>query len=645
MASAGDTVKEIIENAIKGADDMVQATDNLAKFAVQAASDIVIRERVNPEYHTLERERIPEVEMNDPGVFETTFQRPASNLDLPDFRDPANVSVPDLPPPPADLDTSDLFLTPRPTFDVQDTTGSPPDIDTDFVFPDAPLITLPDAPAAITLDLPEVVDPALPSFDAVFQGETPTAPDAAAQVRIEYDQLAPVMRAVVDESVDAIIARLNPAQNAAMAQLEQRIAERLEGGTAMNEAWEQALYDRTRSRIHAEVAAATDEALVASGKRGFALPQATIAALIARVRTAASDRLAASATEVAIQRHQLELGFLQFVMGLSQSMRQMMLSTALQHAANMVGVNGQAIDMARATAALLVDLHGAAIQLYQAQTQQYRAEADIFEARLRAALAELEKARVQLDMEQAKINANRTEVDIYQARIAAQSELVRQYVAQLDGIRTRAEVQRQRVDIYGETVRAYLGKVQAKQAEFGAYRAAIDGDSARVDAFAQQVAAYRSQVDAARSITDAQTSANEAIAQFNSAQQQRYAATVEQVKTELQVSLGEFQANAEAYSRRLDQFRTAAGLRETNARLALAEFQATTQASTDIFRGLLAQATSNNNISVEQVRMLADSARSSASVLGGVASTYISSLNTMASIAEEQFISESTPTP
>lgn len=642
MASAGDTVNEIIQNAIDGADDMVQATDNLAKFAVQAASDIAVRERVNPEIHTLERERIPEVDMVDPGVFATTFQRPNTSLELPQFRDPANVTVPDLPQAPPALNTDDLFLTPRPVFDVPNLVGELPDIDTDFVFPDAPLISLPDAPEPIALSLPEVRDPALPSFEAVFQGVAPTAPDAADRLRVEYDQLAPVMRNVVDSAIDTLLARYNPEQTPAMAALEARIAERMGGGTAYSDEWEQALYDRARSRIHAEVRAATEEAAAAAGRRGFALPQATIASLLERVRTAASDRLATSATEVAIERHRLELGFYQFILQLSQSMRQMMLSAMLQHAANMVGVNGQAIEMARATAGLLVDLHNAAIQLFQAQTQQYRVEADIFEARLRAALADLEKAKVQLDIERTKVDINRVAVDTYQSRIAAQSELVRQYVAQLDGIRTRAEVQRQKVDIFGETVRAHLGMVQAKEAEFGAYRAAIDGDSARVNAFAQQVAAYRAQVDAQTAITAAQTSANEAISQYNQAQQQRYAATVEQVRTELQASVAEFSANADAYVRRLEQFKTAASLRETNARLSIEEFRATTDASTRIFEGLLRQATSNNNISVEQIRMLADSARSSAAVLGGVASTYVSSLNTMASIAEEQFIQAST---
>ena len=641
MPSAGDTVNEIIQNAIDGADDMVSSTDNLAKFAVQAASDIAVRERVSPEYHTLEQHRVPEVPLVDPGVFDTSFQRPNTNLELPEFRDPANVSVPQLPDPPPELNTDDLFLTPRPAFDVPNLVGDIPDIETDFVYPDAPLISLPDAPAPVTLNLPTVADPALPSFDAVFQGEVPVAPDAANRLRAEYDQLAPVMRSAIDAAIDGWIASQDAHHPAAMAQLEERIAARLDGGTAANEAWEQALYDRARTRIHAEVAAATDEALITAGKRGFALPQATLASLVARVRTAASDRLAQSATEIAIQRHQLELGFLQFILQLSQSMRQMMLSSALQHAANMVGVNGQAIEMARATAALLVELHAAAIQLFQAQTAQYRVEADIFEARLRGALAELEKTKVQLDIEQAKINANQSEVAIYQARIAAQTELVRQYVAQLDGIKTKAEVQRQKIDIFGETVRAHLGMVQAKEAEFGAYRAAIDGDTALVNAYGEQVSAYRETVNAQRSITEAQTSANQAIAQYNAAQQQRYAATVEQARTELQASVAEFQGNAEAYVRRLEAFKTAASLKETNARQALAEFVATTDASARIFQGLLAQAESNNQLSVKQIEVLADSARSSAAVLGGVASTYVSSLNTMASIAEEQFISAS----
>ena len=86
MSSAGNTVNNIISNAISQAALLTLDTEDATQFAVKVAQSMITPERVDLFINPLTVSPVPEISLVDPGVFTGSFVSPDTSLTLPAFK-------------------------------------------------------------------------------------------------------------------------------------------------------------------------------------------------------------------------------------------------------------------------------------------------------------------------------------------------------------------------------------------------------------------------------------------------------------------------------------------------------------------------------------------------------------------------------
>lgn len=277
-------------------------------------------------------------------------------------------------------------------------------------------------------EAPLVVDP-------LFQGEAlaPKKLESTADDAYEVaDQASENLRKNIENILDGWLDYHAPSYSTLNGYIDDRLRSVLSGEDgALSDAFEQALYSRMRQRIDAESRAAELQSARSMAKRGYAMPQVVLSAQLAQSATAAADRAAQAATEVAIERAKMELQHLQFVTGMASEARQLLRAQAYQAAAVMVDVyragfargadsGNLTLSEAQANAGNFkawIDKYGAdwqgqtaKAQVFGAQVQAYGARIDGHKANLQAAIdalrADIDAARIGLEKGRALVDAD-----------------------------------------------------------------------------------------------------------------------------------------------------------------------------------------------------------------------------------------------
>ena len=155
-------------------------------------------------------------------------------------------------------------------------TVTPPNITTDFTFPDLPAELVNPVIAAPTL--PDRIEPtaptiALPSFDGVAPTGDMTPPeDLAGQMVAAYNDVRPAMVAAIGSHVDAWLTRHNPQFFTQLQRIEDQLATYLAGGTGLSSDVEDAIYERAKDKDIAEARRASRQVYANAAARGFTIP-------------------------------------------------------------------------------------------------------------------------------------------------------------------------------------------------------------------------------------------------------------------------------------------------------------------------------------------------------------------------------------
>ena len=486
-------------------------------------------------------------EESKPGAFTDSYISPdASLIEGLDFLPAYLPGLPELPAAPSVLDTSGLFATPRPEWNVPDFTTDLPVVNTAIALPTTPTITIPDAPEAgdSGLVVPDIV---VPTFDDQFTGTAPETVDGAARVASEYESRWPAIVATAGAYVDTWMTTHCPEYHAALATLESRIATAMEGGNATDEAWEQAIYDRARVRVVDEQHVSQRSITTEYSKRGFVIPPGAVMAGLARIQHEGSRNLAAVSAEIAVQRAQMELQHLQFAMGLSAQLRQGFVSASANYMQLLLSANGQALDYAKEIGRLAIEVFNQRVQLYQLEIQRYQLESQVYTVLLESAFAELRKFEAEVEAEKLNIDLDRNAIALFEAKISAERNKIEIYNAQIMAARTALESEAQKVAIYESQVRAYAARVNGKESEYNAYRAAIQGDMSRVEAYQTEVQAYGTRVQAAGTVVEAERSISQSINEFNRGLLQKQEGQIRQYAANIQGETARIGANVDVY--------------------------------------------------------------------------------------------------
>lgn len=413
-----------------------------------------------------------------------------------------------------------------------------PGINTNFDFPDPPdalinpLIAVP-----VINDRAEPVKPQvmLPVFDAVAPTDTPLAPtDLDTRFKSAYQDISPEMRTVLDGQVDAMLLKHNPRYHEQMARIENQLATYLDGGTGLNPAVENAIYERSRGKANAEARRVRDSAFSDAAARGFTLPGGAVFSAVQNARQAAADINATASREIVVKQAEMEQQNLQFAVTTSTNLRMTLLQASLSYHQNLISINGQALDYAKTVLSSIIEIYNLEVKAFSLRLDAYKAEAVVYETRLKSAMATIELYKVEVQVLEAMTNVDKAKVDVYRARIEALVSLSNVYRAQIDAVVAKANLEKLKIDVFQSKVQAFTAQVQAKNSEWQGYSAAVNGETAKVQLHQVQASIYNSRLQGYKTGIDAQSEVVRAAAVTNEAKARQYAAVLDGYKSVVQ---------------------------------------------------------------------------------------------------------------
>lgn len=391
-----------------------------------------------------------------------------------------------------------------PTFDDIAFPDAPGDAPTfaDIGIPAAPDVTLPDVPALADIDIPEAPSIITPTFE----GTSPVLPvmDTPGQV-FSYQEGAfasPLWDAVSAQLVDDV---LNGGDVSAILDTA--------GVFEQQSRWVVEERERRKEEIRA-----TYSAMGYSRLPGPALAQIRVVELDAeKSLEGLLNTITAKKAELTIQNRQFAIQ---------------------QSLAAVTGValevwnqsNNRALESAKAAVAAAYQDVDARVALHNLQVSAFQAHAAVFQAKIQAALADLEAYKTTMEGARIRGELRKQDVDLYLARLQGVTQVIEVYKARMAAASIQADTQKSTIAAYESRVQAFATEVNAVTAQYNARVAQISGEKAKAEVFATQAQAYATQVGAVKTIADIDVARAGIVTQRNQSNVQLFGANVDAYK-------------------------------------------------------------------------------------------------------------------
>lgn len=351
--------------------------------------------------------------------------------------------------------------------------------------PETPLIPVPIAPpppGAVVMPVsPDYVLPQVPTFESLnipsaptitipeFEGEKPVWVDPPFNESWTFDP-----KAYESVMLDKLVAALDP-----MLQAKQALPAHIEA----------AIFQRARSRIEVETQRNVDQAFAEFGNRGFAEPPGMLGGRVNEIRQGGANAIAEAARDAAIKQFEETLANLRFAVVQGAALEGVFLQLHIED--NRVAL--QAATFQRESAIAVLNYR---VTVFNARQQAYATDAQVFETRLRAALAHIEVYKAQIEGELAKGQVNEQRVRLYEGMLRGIDILVGIYRSRMEAVKIRTDADRNVVERFKAEVDAFDSRWRAHVAEWQGYSASIEGEGKRADVFRTLMDGRMKKIDA-----------------------------------------------------------------------------------------------------------------------------------------------------
>lgn len=359
----------------------------------------------------------------------------------------------------------------------------------------APIITLPDAPSvnygtapavpAIGVvavpDAPEVLTPSTPAYLAVSS-------HSLGAIDLHEDWLTRLEEIPTLELLSPTPYSYSPSPKYASALLDalkDKVRQRLEGGTGLPPAVEQAIWDRARDRETSIAQANVDEIQRHSEALGFRLPAGVTVAQTRQAQQSYYDKLSELSRDVSIKQADLEQANLKHAIEEGLKLESQLLDYAMK--LEQIG-----FESAKFGAENAIQAYNAVVDAYKASLSGYQTYAQAYETVIKAELSQIEIFKGKLAGEETKANINRTLVEQYKAAIDAGMAQVKVYEAQVGGAKALIELEATKLGAAGEQIKAYVAQVNAETAKVEAYKASVQGEATKIEIYKTKAQAFAS---------------------------------------------------------------------------------------------------------------------------------------------------------
>lgn len=474
--------------------------------------------------------------------------------------------------------TQPSFVEPLRPSQLPEFTGTAPSV-TDITVPAAPdaLYGMNLVPPTLSdITVPPAPSVVLPEFAATAPDTNIAAPtDFSAVFAQNYSNASVSMRAALESEVDAQLLKINPEYHNQMAALEARLTTYMAGGTALPVAVEQAIFNRARDKTNGEYLQARDGIWAEGAKRGFTIPGGAQYSALNQARQAAADNNARAAMDVSLKQAELEQNNIQFAMTQSAELRKAVMGALNAWFGNLIQLNGQGLEYARDLLQASIALYDTMVKIATARIEIYKAEAQVYEIRLKAVMAVYDVYQAEIRALEAQVNVDRARVDAFTAQAGAYGALANAYRAVIEGVVAKAQLEKIKADIFGEQVRAFSAQVGAKQAEWQGFTAQVQGEVAKQGAFETQVRAYGEQVRARATEIQGYEAQVRAITAKNEGAYRTYGAAVQAFTALIGGQSEAVKADVTAFEGQVRSYIASATAEEARVKAKIAGYQAT----------------------------------------------------------------------
>lgn len=553
----------------------------------------------------------PVISFTMPAIEEGTFLRPTPpstpsvgtvDASVPDVPTLDAVTLDALPAMPEEPDFGGLAYRP-PTAPNVAVPERPADMDVTLeavVVPEAPGFVMPTDPTLYALNLPTIPDLTIPAFDGIRPTLNLHAPvEGLNWVYDPYDQT----------EINTIRSQLS--------------AMRI-NGLALPAAIEQAIFDRARGREDVLSLQQEQEAGRVLASRGLRQPAGLMAQSLQALREKARLTSSGASRDLGIEIAKQNIEAVRF--GLSQAIA--LESTLLQ---NHIAVQGLTLDAAKAAHAALIAVFESQVALHNAQWEGFKAEAQVYEARLRALATQVDMAKARIDAEKVKGDINEGLVRAYGEKVRALSALADMYRAQVDAAKAKGEINVQRLEQVRLRLQAYGMDVDAYGKQWDAFAKQADAEATVIryyealgNVFGQRVNAWKGQVDAQ------QTRAQTQIAR-NGQSLELFRTALDGVRTRVAAQSANVESVARIFAAETALFaaqgqvsaaESAAGDRTASLRM---------EQSKLIFDSAVQNARMAADVGIKKAELAIEGSRGAAQVLGQLTASVLSGVNLSAS--------------
>ena len=461
MADVTQSAAEIVNDKYDRSIELANAaTSAVERFQTALNNSIYSPPTVSVQWQTLAAPNLPPIP-NMPAL-------PNINLDVPDNM-------------PSALDAT-MGNVQIDTFDVEAPVLN---------FPTTPNLTIGAAPA-----LPEVRDVAMPDAPTIV---LPDAPEFLALqthtfggINLHEDWLDKLDEIPTLSIMQPVPFSYSPGAKYAsqlLDNLKATLNARIQGGTGLTPAVEQAIWDRSRDRETVLALAREQEVLRGAEALGFALPSGVMAGQLADARREYHDKLSGLSRDIAIKQAEMEQANLQQATTLALQLETTLLDDCYK-------LEMLAFETAKTAADNAIAAHNAAIEHFKALLAGYQAYAAAYDTVIKAELNKVEVFKALLSAEETKANINRALVERFKAEIDGAMAAVQIYQARVGAAKTLVELEGTRIQAGAEQVKAFVATVNAETAKADMYRAAVGAEGTKVEAFRALTGAYAAKVGA-----------------------------------------------------------------------------------------------------------------------------------------------------
>jgi hypothetical protein len=394
-----------------------------------------------------------------------------------------------------------------PTYDPSIPEGYDPDIESPTIpemnvpdpgidIPSAPDVPWPDTnvdpPGIANIAIPSPPSDSIPPIPSLDFDEVPSPPEYNV---IEFDHEAPTDELTPPETEFY----WNEAEyNSAVYEYlrEKLYNELVSGGTGLDDATEQAIYDRATARQELENQKLYDNALNFFASRGAPLPPGALNGALIEVDYKIAQVREDLNNDILIQQSKLAQENTHFIITSAINLERMAIEYCNAYQQRAFEAAKYAVESAHS-------LYLMKAEALKIKTQIYQILAQVYEARIRGEVAKAELYKARIAGLEASTNIKRAMVELYLAQIKGVEVLYNCYKTEMEGAAIQAQIEGLKIERFKGIVNALEVQVRAAVGKYTGYATQMQGEAIKADVHKSLVQAYGEEVKAIVSKTNA----------------------------------------------------------------------------------------------------------------------------------------------